>query len=157
MFNTCDDLERPFIDYLTNQIVVPVGGVGPLLPEQYWKSSDSLIHDRQIREHKRQSKNSEDDVIQWLNSKPRRCVRYVSFGSEVGPTMEEYPHLANALVELTRPFIWVIQPGAGVLVHIGVGDSGRADPGDPKEGYFPHGLELDSKAGERGLIIEGRC
>ncbi|PON94697.1 UDP-glucuronosyl/UDP-glucosyltransferase [Trema orientale] len=155
MFNTCDDLERPFIDYLTNQIAVPVWGVGPLLPEQYWKSSDSLIHDHQIREHRRQSNYSEDDVVQWLNSKPRGSVLYVSFGSEVGPTMEEYPHLANALVESARPFIWVIQPGSGIPIHVGVGDSGRADPGDPKEGYFSHGLELDSKVGERGLIIEG--
>lgn len=133
MFNTCDELERPFIDYMTNQMGMPTWGVGPLLPEQYWKSSTSgsLIRDGQIREHTRQSNYTEDDVIHWLDSKPRGSVLYVAFGSEVGPSKEEYPQLTTALEESTRPFIWVIQSGSGI-------------PG-----------RTDGKVGERGLIICG--
>ncbi|KAI5344486.1 hypothetical protein L3X38_012363 [Prunus dulcis] len=88
MFNTCDFLERPFIEYMKTQMGMP----------------------------------------------PRGSVLYVAFGSEVGPTVEEYPHLASALEESTRPFIWVIQSRSG-------------------DGYYPEGL--NSKAGERGLIICG--
>lgn len=39
MINTCNLLEQPFIEYLSTQIGKPVWGVGPLLPDQYWKSS----------------------------------------------------------------------------------------------------------------------
>ncbi|GLT91290.1 hypothetical protein SLE2022_091850 [Rubroshorea leprosula] len=147
LINTCDDLERPFIEYLANQIGKPVWGVGPLLPEQFWKSAKSLLHDREIRSN-RQSSVTEDEVIEWLDSKPQGSVLYVSFGSEVGPTMQEHPQLADALESSERPFIWVIQPG-----------SGREGPprhflGDqPDDGYFPHGL--DQKVGKRGLIIKG--
>ncbi|KAK9267057.1 hypothetical protein L1049_003606 [Liquidambar formosana] len=130
MFNTCDDLERPFIDYMAKQMGMPVWGVGPLLPERYWKSFNSLIRDGETRAQKRPSNYTEDEVIQWLDSKPRRSVLYVSFGSEAGLSMEECPRLAGALRDSTRPFIWVIQPGSSGV------------------DYFPH-------EGERGLIIRG--
>ncbi|PON44810.1 UDP-glucuronosyl/UDP-glucosyltransferase [Parasponia andersonii] len=146
MINTCDDLERPFIQYLTNQMGKPVWGVGPLLPEQYWKSIGSVLHDREIRTN-RQSNVTEEEVIQWLDSRPRGSVLYVSFGTEVGPSMEEYSQLASALEALTQPFIWVIQPGSGRP-----GPPSSA-PGNTEEGYFPHGLA--SQVGPRGLIIRG--
>ncbi|KAA8521243.1 hypothetical protein F0562_011920 [Nyssa sinensis] len=139
MFNTCDDIERPFLDYMADQMGMPVWGVGPLLPEQYWKSSDTLIRDREIRQSKRQTNYTEDEVIQWLDSKPRASVLYVAFGSETGPTTEEYPQLADALADSSCPFIWVIQPGK--------------DGSGSEESSFTHGL--DSKIGDRGLIIKG--
>ncbi|XP_059442455.1 scopoletin glucosyltransferase-like [Corylus avellana] len=148
LINTCDDLERAFIDYITHQIGKPVWGVGPLMPEQYWRSAGSL-QDREIRTNRRSSV-TEDEAIQWLDSKPRGSVLYVSFGSEVGPTMEEYPQLAGALGEWTGPFIWVIQPDAG---RSGPPPAFTGEQGQPEEGYYPHGLE--SKVGERGLIIRG--
>lgn len=154
MINTCDDLESPFISYLAHQIGKPVWGVGPLLPEQYWKSAGSLLHDREIRTNRR-SNITEDEVIQWLDSKPRGSVLYVSFGSEVGPTMEEYPQLAEALEASTQPFIWVIQPGSGRQgpPRALLGGQPGSDSTEADEGYFPHGL--DSRVGNRGLIIRG--
>ncbi|GMY17895.1 UDP-glycosyltransferase 73E1-like [Fagus crenata] len=142
MFNTCDDLERPFIEYMRSQMGMPAWGVGPLLPEQYWKSSSSsssssIIRDRPIRQHDRESNYTEEEVIQWLDSKPRGSVLYVAFGSEVGPRVEEYPEIADALEEYsissTQAFIWVIQAKSEVFLGDG----------------------LDSKVGERGLIIRG--
>ncbi|KAL3497963.1 hypothetical protein ACH5RR_040695 [Cinchona calisaya] len=150
LFNTSDDLEHLFIKYIANQIDKPVYGIGPLLPEQYWKSSGSIVHDGEVRSN-RESNYTEDQVIQWLDSKPHQSVIFVSFGSEVGPSLEEYVELADALGELNRPFIWAIQPG-----------SGRSGPppgfmgGEPslkEEGYYPHGLK--EKVGDRGLIIKG--
>jgi hypothetical protein len=88
LINTCEDLEHPFIHYLSQQIEKPVWGMGPLLPEQYWKLANSLLHDHQIRTHKK-SNITEEKVNQWLDSKSRGSILYVSFGSELGPTMEE--------------------------------------------------------------------
>ncbi|KAK6934900.1 UDP-glucuronosyl/UDP-glucosyltransferase [Dillenia turbinata] len=135
LFNTCDEIERPFLDYMANQMAMPVWATGPLLPEPFWKSFGSIIHDYQIRQH-RQSSITEDEVIEWLDSKPRGSVLYVSFGSELGPTMEEYPQLEQALELSNKPFIWVIPSGS----------NGSA-------GYSPHGLE--SRVGCRGLVIHG--
>ncbi|KAM1140119.1 hypothetical protein ACFX19_040926 [Malus domestica] len=134
MFNTCDFIDRAFIDYMKDQMGMPVWGVGPLLPETYWNRNPNPNPNRPVEENQRQSNYTEDDVVQWLDSKPRGSVLYVAFGSEVGPNAEEYPQLASALEESTRPFIWVIQTGVG-------------------GGYNPDGLE--SRVGERGLIICG--
>lgn len=112
MFNTCDDLDGLFIKYMADQIGIPAWGVGPRLLEQHWKSTSSLVRHCEITEQKRQSSCSEEEVIQWLDSKPRGSVLYVAFGSEVGPTREEYRELAGALEESTGPFIWVVQPGS---------------------------------------------
>ncbi|KAI4371636.1 hypothetical protein MLD38_009963 [Melastoma candidum] len=152
MFNTCDDLEGPFIEYIAEQVNKPVWGVGPLLPETYWKSTGSLLHDQEIRAN-RQSSVTENDVIRWLDKKPCGSVLYVAFGSEVGPTLEEYPQLAAALEESNHPFIWAIQHGAGRRGPPRAMKPGL-EPGDDKDsGYFPTGL--DQKVGDRGLIIRG--
>ncbi|KAI3468529.1 hypothetical protein Pfo_025192 [Paulownia fortunei] len=44
MFNTCDDLEHSFLDYLANQMGLPVWGVGPLLPYQYCPTKEEILH-----------------------------------------------------------------------------------------------------------------
>lgn len=119
--------------------------VGPLLPEQFWQPSDAVISDRQIRQVNNHSNYSEDEVIQWLDSKPRASVLYVAFGSEVGPTREEYPELASALEDSTHPFIWVIP--AGRPESSGSGGGGGGD-------NFPHD-EMEGRVGNRGLIIKG--
>ncbi|CAI9759509.1 unnamed protein product [Fraxinus pennsylvanica] len=151
LINTCDDLEQPFLEYISSQIGKAVLGVGPLLPENYWKSvgSGSILFDGRSN---RDSNYTEDEVVQWLNSKPSQSVIYVSFGSEVGPTLEEYAELAAALGELNQSFIWVIQPGSG-RQGPPPGFFGGKPGSDNDEGYYPHGLK--EKVGDRGLIIKG--
>ncbi|KAK4794072.1 hypothetical protein SAY86_012066 [Trapa natans] len=140
LINTSDALERPFIDYMVDLIGKPIWGIGPLLPEQYWRSSESLFREREIRP-KRESNYTDDEIIAWLDKQPPRSVIFVSFGSEVGPSAEEYPELAMALEELAQsfPFIWVIQRKSG--------------PGQPEGAYFPHGLE--GRVSQRGLVVHG--
>ncbi|XP_071705219.1 UDP-glucosyltransferase 29-like [Rutidosis leptorrhynchoides] len=153
LINTCDDLELVFIDYIAEQAKVPVWGVGPLLPQQFWKSAGSILHDHEMRSN-HNSNYSEDEVIDWLETKPTGSVIYISFGSEVGPTMEEYKELAEALEGCNHNFIWVIQPGSG---KTGIPRSflGTGQPGseEEEEGYYPDGLDV--KVGNRGLIITG--
>ncbi|KAL3500074.1 hypothetical protein ACH5RR_039167 [Cinchona calisaya] len=151
LFNTCNDLEYRFLKYITDQIDKPVYGVGPLLPEQYWKSI-SILHDGEVRSN-RKSNYTEDQLVQWLDSKPHQSVIYVSFGSEVGPTLEEYTELASALGELNRPFIWVIQPGSGRPGPPPGLIGGESSLETKEEGYYPDGLE--EKVGDRGLVIKG--
>lgn len=145
IFNTCDELERPFINFIANHIKKPVWGVGPLLPEQYWKSTGSLLHDRDVRSN-RKSSVTEEEVTRWLDSKPRGSVLYISFGTEVGPTVEEYEELAQGLESCEEPFIWVLQPSSGRPGPPNMGD-------ESEEGFFPYGLE--GRVGNRGLIIRG--
>ncbi|KAF9689584.1 hypothetical protein SADUNF_Sadunf01G0107300 [Salix dunnii] len=152
MINTCDALEHPFIQYLVDQVKKPVWDIGPLLPELYWKSIGSLLHDHEIRAGRR-SNVTEEEVVSWLDSKPPGSVVYVSFGSEVGPEMEENRHLANALEALNRPFIWVIQPGSGRPGP----PPGFLEGGEPRaeteEDDLP--LDFDKRVGERGMVIRG--
>ncbi|MED6144403.1 hypothetical protein PIB30_015407 [Stylosanthes scabra] len=155
MFNTCQEMERPFMDYIANQTGKPVWGVGPLLPEQYWKSSGLVLRDREVRSD-RKSNFTEDGVIQWLDSKPRGSVLYVSFGTEVGPTVEEYVQLSEALESSGQPFILVLRPGSGksgfprAMLALRPGSSSSEED---DEGYSAEGL--DERVGDRGLIIRG--
>nr|GEV71542.1 UDP-glucosyl transferase 73B2-like [Tanacetum cinerariifolium] len=153
LINTCDDLERVFIEYLGEEAKIPVWGVGPLLPEQYWKSVGSVLHDSEMRSNHK-SNYSEDQVFQWLESKPIGSVIYISFGSEVGPTIDEYKELAKALEESDQAFIWVIQPGSGKTgIPRSFLGATHTDTEEEEEGYYPEGL--DEKVGNRGLIITG--
>ncbi|KAL9266793.1 UDP-glycosyltransferase 73C3-like protein [Drosera capensis] len=149
LMNTCHELEGPFLDYVAEQIGKPVWGVGPLLPDEFWSSAGSVLHDRKIRPRK-ESSHTEDEVGRWLDSKSRGSVLYVSFGSEVGPTRDEYGELERALEESVRPFIWVIQLNSG---RPGPSGGGGPSGSELEDGYFPHGLA--NKVQERGLIIHG--
>ncbi|KDP44157.1 hypothetical protein JCGZ_05624 [Jatropha curcas] len=144
MMNTCNFLERPFIEYLTNEIGKPVWGVGPLLPEQFWKSTGSILQDNQIRANRR-SNVTQEEVLTWLDAKAPGSVLYIAFGTEVGPTIDEYTQLADALEASNRPFIWAIQLNSG---RVGPPSQTGSD-----QGYFPHGLQ--ERVGKRGLIIHG--
>ncbi|TEY40905.1 hypothetical protein BOTCAL_0414g00030 [Botryotinia calthae] len=120
---------------------VPVWDVGPLLPETYWGSANdnSLITGRKSQ---RVSNHSEEDVLAWLDLKEQDEVLYIAFGSNVGPKMVEYSHIANALEHSSISFIWVISPLAGIPKE-------SQEPG----GFYPEDLAL--KVGKRGLVIYG--
>ncbi|KAB5573804.1 hypothetical protein DKX38_000998 [Salix brachista] len=152
MINTCDALEHPFIQYLVDQVKKPVWDIGPLLPELYWKSIGSLLHDHEIRAGRR-SNVTEEEVVSWLDSKPPGSAVYVSFGSEVGPEMEENRHLANALEALNRPFIWVIQPGSGRPGPPPGFSEGGEPSAETEKDDIP--LDFDKRVGGRGMIIRG--
>ncbi|XP_010054084.2 scopoletin glucosyltransferase [Eucalyptus grandis] len=137
VFNTFDNLERPFLNYLANQFKKPAWGVGPLSPEMYWKSDNgAVVADGEVR-RSGQSSITEDDVTRWLDSKPPGSVLFISFGSTLSLTPEESRGLGGALAESARPFIWVVQPNSG----------------GPAPGHFPDGM--DDEVGDRGLIITG--
>ncbi|KAJ4850687.1 hypothetical protein Tsubulata_027913 [Turnera subulata] len=115
MINTVDDLERPYVEDLAKKLKLRVWPVGPLLPREYFSLVGTAV---------RSSNEGEASVIDWLDSRPRRSVLFVS---SVGLTAEEYPRLVDALKASTHSFIWVVRPG----------------------GYYP---EVDDSVMAKGLI-----
>ncbi|XP_074570847.1 uncharacterized protein LOC141827485 [Curcuma longa] len=143
LFNTCDDLEQPFLEYLASEARKPIWGIGPLLPSQFWSAAGSVLRDGAIRSTTGKGNPgaiSESDVLEFLDSKPHGSVLYVSFGSIVIPSDEELQELTQALRESSRPFIWALQrhtqrPGAAKV-------------------YFPEVLAEEEAKG-RGMVIHG--
>nr|UHH90563.1 UDP-glycosyltransferase [Nicotiana benthamiana] len=136
LVNTFVEVEQPFLEYLAKQTGLPIWGVGPLLPEKFWTltASKSLLRDRDIRTNSSHKTNySEDEVLNWLDSKSPSSIIYIAFGSDVVPTLEEHEEIAKALEESSRQnFIWVISKN---------------------QDYYPNTLE--TQVGKRGLIING--
>ncbi|WOL16637.1 hypothetical protein Cni_G25425 [Canna indica] len=108
LVNTCNDLERPFLDYLAKEARKPAWGVGPLLPEPFWVATRSM-RDGEVRSG-HEAGVDEKKLMDWLDTKPPRSVIYISFGSLVSPSDDELALLAAALDKLNRPFVWVMQP-----------------------------------------------
>ncbi|WOL05489.1 hypothetical protein Cni_G14218 [Canna indica] len=153
LFNTCEDLEQQFLEYIADEAKKPVWGIGPLLPSEFWSAASSVLHDNSIRPRSDEGIDNtttinQADVLRFLDSKPRGSVIYVSFGSLVVPSDVELAELASALEESNRSFIWAIQPQA--MRHDVVG---RPMEGGEGQGYFPKGLA--EKVAGRGLVIHG--
>ncbi|KAE8702987.1 UDP-glycosyltransferase 75D1-like [Hibiscus syriacus] len=50
-----------------------------------------------------------NDYLQWLNSKPKSSVVYVSFGSIAVLARQQMEEIARALISSGRPFLWVVR------------------------------------------------
>ncbi|TMX00220.1 hypothetical protein EJD97_001186 [Solanum chilense] len=137
LVNTYDVLEHTFLEYLAKQTRLPIYAIG-LVPEKFWSltSTKSLIHDKDIRKinnSSQKSNYSEDEVLNWLNTKSPNSVIYISFGSELLPTLQEHEEISKALIELSsQNFIWVISKN---------------------QDYYPR--DLENEVGNRGLVIHG--
>ena len=86
-------------------VLMLVWGVGPLLPEQFYKSTGSVLRDCEMRTNRRSSNMTKDEIIQWLDLKSCGSVLYMSFGTEMGPTLNDYSTLANDLEASNPPII----------------------------------------------------
>ncbi|KAE8023405.1 hypothetical protein FH972_009100 [Carpinus fangiana] len=74
------------------------------------------------------------ECIKWLETKPRKSVAYVSFGSMVSLTAEQMGEIAGGLKDSGLPFIWVVK--------------------ESERGTLPDGFVESTK--EKGLIV-GWC
>ncbi|GAV84373.1 UDPGT domain-containing protein [Cephalotus follicularis] len=136
MFNTSDYIDGPFIEHMADQMGMSAWVVVPLLSQQYWNSSAKLIRNCEITEDKQcQSNFTEDEITQWLDSKPRGSILYVDFGSKVGPMME----LASA-----RRVRWALR--LGHTTGVGGLDKRMGDGGLVIYGWEPQLLILSHKS-----------
>ncbi|KAL8036217.1 hypothetical protein ABFX02_12G145000 [Erythranthe guttata] len=94
--NTIQELEEETISALNRE--QPFYSIGPIFPPGFAKSCIST------------SLWSESDCNQWLRSKPRGSVLYVSFGSYAHTSKHVLEEIANGLLLSGVHFIWVLRP-----------------------------------------------
>ncbi|GMH08052.1 hypothetical protein Nepgr_009892 [Nepenthes gracilis] len=82
--------------------------VGPLLPSSLLDGTDPSGDSLDIAFFRRS-----EDYIPWLNSRSESSVIYVSFGSISVLSRRQTGEIARALLDTSRPFLWVIREKAG--------------------------------------------
>ena len=79
-------------------------GIGPLVSSAYLNSKDPS--DTSFGGDLFQGS---DDYMEWLNSKPKSSVVYVSFGSISVLSKTQKEEIARGLLDCGQPFLWVIR------------------------------------------------
>ncbi|CAK7348107.1 unnamed protein product [Dovyalis caffra] len=79
-------------------------GIGPLIPSAFLDGKDPL--DKSFGGDLFQGS---EDYTEWLNSKPKSSVVYVSFGSLLVLSKRQMEEIARGLAESGVPFLWVIR------------------------------------------------
>ncbi|KAK7306419.1 hypothetical protein VNO77_44358 [Canavalia gladiata] len=97
LVNTFEELEPEALRAFDNLTMVPIG---PLIPSPL--DGKDLSH-------------TADDYLQWLDSKPRLSVVYVSFGTLAVLPMKQMEEVARALLDGGYPFLWAIKEKAEEL------------------------------------------
>ncbi|XP_020883799.1 UDP-glycosyltransferase 86A2 [Arabidopsis lyrata subsp. lyrata] len=128
--NTIQQFEDKTIKALNTKI--PFYAIGPIIPfnNQTGSSSSSVTT----------SLWSESDCTQWLNTKPKSSVLYVSFGSYAHVTKKDLVEIAHGILLSKVNFVWVVRP-----------DIVSSDETNP----LPEGFETE--AGDRGIVIPWCC
>ncbi|XP_074279336.1 anthocyanin 3'-O-beta-glucosyltransferase-like [Silene latifolia] len=136
--NSAFDLEPGYHNYAKEVMGIKLFALGPVS-----KFSNKTAIDKSQRGANQSVNNNDDEnmILGWLNSKARRSVVYVSFGSEAGMCKEEFHEIAHGLESSGHPFIWVAKS-----IHY-------TNPNEP--GWFPTGFEERIKDSNQGLIIKG--
>ncbi|XP_010023609.2 phloretin 4'-O-glucosyltransferase [Eucalyptus grandis] len=99
--NTFDALEPDAIRAINEFEVI---GIGPLIPSAFLDGqdpSDTSFGGDLFK--------SSSGYMEWLDTKPKASMIYVSFGSISVLSKPQKEEMARALVEAGRPFLWVIR------------------------------------------------
>jgi len=102
LVNTFDALEPEAIRAIEKYNLI---GIGPLIPSAFLDGkdpSDTCFGGDLF-------KSSNDHYIEWLNSKPKSSVIYVSFGSLLVLAKRQMEEIARVMLDCGRPFLWVIR------------------------------------------------
>jgi gallate 1-beta-glucosyltransferase len=88
--DTYEELEHDFIDYLSKKSVL-IRPIGPLFKNPTIKAASNIRGD---------FVKSDDDcsIIEWLNTKPKGSVVYISFGTVVDHPPEQVNEIAFGLL-----------------------------------------------------------
>ncbi|XP_048139328.1 phloretin 4'-O-glucosyltransferase-like [Rhodamnia argentea] len=99
--NTFDALEPDAIRAVDKFEVI---GIGPLIPSAFLDGQDPSDNSFGGDLFK-----SSSGYIEWLDTKPKASVIYLSFGSIYVLSRPQKEEMGRALVEAGRPFLWVIR------------------------------------------------
>ncbi|XP_062105089.1 phloretin 4'-O-glucosyltransferase-like [Humulus lupulus] len=97
LVNTFDELEPEALRAIGNNNKFDLIGIGPLISSTF------------LEENKDACGCGSDYYIDWLNTKPKTTVVYVSFGSISVLSKQQMEEMARGLLEFGRPFLWVIR------------------------------------------------
>ncbi|CAK9139701.1 unnamed protein product, partial [Ilex paraguariensis] len=101
LLNTFDALETEALRAIEKY---NLKAIGPLIPSAFLDGKDPS--DTSFGGDLFQKSR---DYVEWLNSKPKSSVVYVSFGSISVLSKQQMEELAFGLLESHRPFLWVIR------------------------------------------------
>ncbi|OMO55937.1 UDP-glucuronosyl/UDP-glucosyltransferase [Corchorus capsularis] len=124
LVNTIDELEAEAMKAVDKYKLV---GIGPLMPSNPNETSIGGDIFKVSKEKKE---------MEWLNSKPKSSVIYVSFGSLAVLSKAQIEEIAKGLLETGRPFLWVI----------------REDGTEQKTGE-EKGLSCEEELEKQGMIV----
>uniref|UniRef100_A0A0E0Q624 UDP-glycosyltransferases domain-containing protein n=1 Tax=Oryza rufipogon TaxID=4529 RepID=A0A0E0Q624_ORYRU len=98
--NTFEALETPELRSVRDELgaTIPVFAIGPLHKLTSNGDRSSLL-------------DQDRSCIEWLDTKEPGSVLYVSFGSVVMVSQDEFKEVAWGLANSGRPFLWVVRPG----------------------------------------------
>lgn len=95
------ELEEDIVDSMAS--LYPIHPIGPLV-------SPFLLGKEETDGLNIDMWNVEDSCLHWLDNKPPSSVIYVAFGSITVLTQSHIDHIATALKNIDRPFLWVLKP-----------------------------------------------
>ncbi|XP_026403227.1 UDP-glycosyltransferase 86A2 [Papaver somniferum] len=124
--NTVQELEPETISAL--QVKKPFFAIGPIFPSGFTKTSVAT------------SLWPESDCTQWLNTKPKGSVLYISFGSYAHINKNDLIEIAHGLLQSKVNFVFVLRP-----------DVVSVDDPNP----LPEGFSEESN--DRGILIQWCC
>ncbi|KAK6231635.1 hypothetical protein SCA6_001708 [Theobroma cacao] len=124
--NTVQELEHETISALNKK--QPTYAIGPIFPTGFTKSVVAT------------SLWSESDCTQWLDTKRKGSVLYISFGSYAHASKNDIAEIAHGLLLSGVSFIWVLRPD--------IVSSGETD-------FLPVGFEENIKG--TGMIVPWCC
>ncbi|KAF2325724.1 hypothetical protein GH714_034223 [Hevea brasiliensis] len=101
LVNTFDALEPEALKAIEKFNMI---GIGPLLPSAFLDRKDPS--DTAFGADLFQSSKG---YKEWLNSKPKSSVIYVSFGSICVLSKQQMEEIARGLLNSSRPFLWVLR------------------------------------------------
>ncbi|CAD6214102.1 unnamed protein product [Miscanthus lutarioriparius] len=104
LYNSFEDLESEVLAGLTNYM--KARAIGPCVPLPAAETAGAT--GRRIT-YGANLVNLEDTCIRWLDTKPHRCVAYVSFGSFASLDAAQTEELACGLLAAGKPFLWVVR------------------------------------------------
>ncbi|KAI7755000.1 hypothetical protein M8C21_010130, partial [Ambrosia artemisiifolia] len=104
--NSFDALEEEALQEIEGKLKLVA--VGPLIPSAFLDGkdpSDKSFGGDLFKKTK--------DYVEWMNTKPKGSIVYISFGSLIMLSKEQKEAMAHALLESGRPFLWVIREKDG--------------------------------------------
>ncbi|XP_010429410.1 PREDICTED: UDP-glycosyltransferase 84A1 [Camelina sativa] len=127
LINSFDALEQEVLDHMST--LCPIKAIGPL--SIFAKAVNSVVSADMCK--------PSDQCLDWLDSRPKSSVVYISFGTVAYFTQEQMEEIAQGVLKSGLSFLWVIRPPQEILKL--------------KTNVLPQGL-LEATSRGKGMIVE---